>query len=116
MGYADHITHIYVPLNKNRHWYLMVVDFTNSKLVYLDSAKVPLEHDDRVAQMRNAFFIETLLANPKMYEEKKVLSFHPSTYDIKEPTIGQQARDSKDCGMWVSQWMIMSNSWCDMIW
>ncbi|MED6203997.1 hypothetical protein PIB30_005002 [Stylosanthes scabra] len=40
MGYADNLFKIYVPLYKDNHWYLMIIDFHKKELVYLDSMKV----------------------------------------------------------------------------
>ncbi|MED6141254.1 hypothetical protein PIB30_101494, partial [Stylosanthes scabra] len=39
MGFADDLMRIYVPLHKDNHWYLMIIDFMDRKLIYLDSAK-----------------------------------------------------------------------------
>ncbi|MED6225073.1 hypothetical protein PIB30_090267 [Stylosanthes scabra] len=40
MGLADGLMAIYIPMHIGRHWYLMIIDIWNRKLVYLDSSRV----------------------------------------------------------------------------
>ncbi|QHO21253.1 Sentrin-specific protease [Arachis hypogaea] len=53
MGYADDLWMIYVPMHRDNHWYLMVVDLVNCNLLYLDSAKDSNHRESRVSQMKN---------------------------------------------------------------
>ncbi|XLU43309.1 hypothetical protein S245_038123, partial [Arachis hypogaea] len=52
MGYADDLWMIYVPMHRDNHWYLMVVDLVNCNLLYLDSAKDSNHRESRVSQMK----------------------------------------------------------------
>ncbi|KAL1295169.1 hypothetical protein AAHE18_19G192600 [Arachis hypogaea] len=47
MRKADKLFKIYVPLHTEDHCYLMIIDFFNWKLVYLDSLK-----DSKVTKVR----------------------------------------------------------------
>ncbi|XLT93582.1 hypothetical protein HN873_015244 [Arachis hypogaea] len=78
MGLADNLLKIYVALHSGRHWYLMIVDMWEEKLVYLDSLKRSLEREGRINQILD------------------VESYRPLMMD---------------CGVWVSQWMILTHLW-----
>ncbi|KAL4365091.1 hypothetical protein AHAS_Ahas07G0071400 [Arachis hypogaea] len=112
MGKADQLFKVYIPLHTEDHWYLMIIDFFNWKLVYLDSLKDSNLTKSRKDQMLYvAFFLENLLCDDYFYEGAPNEMHKPSTYEILEPEIGQQAYGSNDCGVWVAQWMIQSHLW-----
>ncbi|KAL4390281.1 hypothetical protein AHAS_Ahas03G0129400 [Arachis hypogaea] len=52
MGYADNLHQIYVPMYREQHWYLMIVDLVFCRLIYLDFAKNASEYEARIAQMK----------------------------------------------------------------
>ncbi|XP_072084925.1 uncharacterized protein [Arachis hypogaea] len=54
MKKTNELVKIYVPLKKDRHWYLVVIDLLNEELVYLDSAKAEsvTERKARLDQIR----------------------------------------------------------------
>ncbi|MED6110530.1 hypothetical protein PIB30_043865 [Stylosanthes scabra] len=89
MGKADDITRIYVPLHVENHWYLMIIDMWDKKLVYLDSLKAS---DIKVIELRISRMKE--VANKEMGH--KLFSPFPL-----------------DCGVWVCQWMVNSHLWRD---
>ncbi|XLR59238.1 hypothetical protein HN51_013596 [Arachis hypogaea] len=95
MGYADNLHRIYVPMYREQHWYLMIVDLVFCRLIYLDSAKNVSEYEARIAQM-------------KYVSDKGHYKPHPSTFDLDEPEVGHQIEGSNDCGVWVVQWMMQS--------
>ncbi|XLU49385.1 hypothetical protein S245_044199, partial [Arachis hypogaea] len=86
---------IYVPMHRDNHWYLMVIDLVNCKLLYLDSAKHSDHRESRVSQMKFvAFFVENMLEDKRFWRKEDHYKPHPSTFDIAEPPVGQQAYQS----------------------
>ncbi|KAL4343776.1 hypothetical protein AHAS_Ahas11G0112200 [Arachis hypogaea] len=68
------VDNIYVCLNKDRHWYLVVIDLLNGALVYLDSAKAETvtERKARLDQIRYvAFFLENMFRDGNFFEDKE---------------------------------------------
>ncbi|KAL4365364.1 hypothetical protein AHAS_Ahas07G0098700 [Arachis hypogaea] len=100
MGFADKLMKIYVPLFRDGHWYLVIVDLCNGELVYLDSAKsdVPVERKARLDQIKYvAFFIENMLNESVFYKDiEQGQTSYPrcSSYILVEPEIGQKAPNS----------------------
>ncbi|KAL4356161.1 hypothetical protein AHAS_Ahas09G0059000 [Arachis hypogaea] len=89
------IRQVYVPLHTDDYWYLMIIDFFNWKLVYLDSLKDSKLKKARKDQMLYvAFFLENLLATEFFYEGTPNEIHKLSTYEIVEPEIRQQADGS----------------------
>ncbi|QHO34902.1 Sentrin-specific protease [Arachis hypogaea] len=112
MGYADDLWMIYVPMHRDNHWFLMVVDLVNCNLLYLDSAKDSDRRDARVSQMKFvAFFLENMLEDKRFWKNEEHFKPHPSSFDVSEPPIGQQPEGSNDCGVWVCQWMMLNWVW-----
>ncbi|QHO01204.1 Ubiquitin-like-specific protease [Arachis hypogaea] len=108
MGHAYDLWMIYVPMHRDNHWYLMVIDLVNCKLLYLDSAKHSDHRESRVSQMKFvAFFVENMLEDKRFWRKEDHYKPHPSTFDIAEPPVGQQAYQS----VWVCQWMILNWVW-----
>ncbi|QHN95550.1 Ulp1 protease family, carboxy-terminal domain protein [Arachis hypogaea] len=115
--------------NRDNHWFLMVVDLVNYNLLYLNSAKDGDRRDARVSQMKFvAFFLENMLEDKRFWKNEEHFKPHPSTFDVTEPPIGQQAEGSlavhpllinlcllitrmNDCGVWVCQWMMLNWVW-----
>ncbi|KAL4365086.1 hypothetical protein AHAS_Ahas07G0070900 [Arachis hypogaea] len=95
MKYVDETAKIYIPLNKDQHWYLMVVDLREKALIYLDSAKDIDAREGRMDQMEYvAFFLLRLLKDRKFYRKKE-----------------SKCPERLDCGVWVTQWMQLSDLW-----
>ncbi|PNX58378.1 3-isopropylmalate dehydratase large subunit [Trifolium pratense] len=102
---------MFIPMNdQGSHWYLMVVDFNQRKLVWLDSLHcASRDHFRRRAILRMAIFIEEILMHesygqllPGFNQDRLV-----STFSLYQPRhIQQQRPGSNDCGVWVSKWMI----------
>ncbi|XLR30605.1 hypothetical protein S83_058505 [Arachis hypogaea] len=73
----------------------MVVELVNCKLLYLDSTKHSDHRESRVSQMKFvAFFVENMLEDKRFWKKKDHYKPHPSTFDVTEPPIGQQAEQS----------------------
>ncbi|KAL4287716.1 hypothetical protein HN51_055363 [Arachis hypogaea] len=93
MDKADKLFKVYIPFYMNDHWYLIIIDFFNWKLVYLDSLKdskvTKARKDKMLYMMKQAFFLENLLCNEFFYEGTPNEMHKPSTYEIMEPEIGQ---------------------------
>ncbi|XLU99168.1 hypothetical protein S245_013508 [Arachis hypogaea] len=112
MGYADDLLMIYVPMHRDNHWFLMVVDLVNCNLLYLDSAKNINRQEARISQMKFvAFFLENMLEEKRFWKKEDHYKPHPSTFDVTEPLVGQQADQSNDYGVWVCQWMMLNWIW-----
>ncbi|KAK2416601.1 ubiquitin-specific protease ESD4 [Trifolium repens] len=102
---------MYIPMNdQGRHWYLMMVDFTERKLVWLDS----LHCNERDPFLRRAILymalkIEEIMTHPSF--EKDITPCCPdlmvSSFAVYIPRHVQQQRPlSNDCGVWICKWMI----------
>ncbi|QHO12427.1 Ulp1 protease family, carboxy-terminal domain protein [Arachis hypogaea] len=112
MGLADNLLKIYVSLHSGCHWYLMIVDMWEEKLVYLDLLKRTSEREGRINQMLAvARFIDQMLADKSCYEKQNITPKKVSNFKVFEPLVSQQAEDSMDCGVWVSQWMTLTHLW-----
>ncbi|MED6136755.1 hypothetical protein PIB30_058821 [Stylosanthes scabra] len=116
MGVADDLMMIYVPMHIMNHWYLMIIDMWDKKLVYLDSFKSVdcNETKLRITLMKEvARYVDSLLKQDKFWEDKT--SFRPSVADFDPiaPITGQQLPESQDCGVWMCQWMINSHLWLE---
>ncbi|MED6158917.1 hypothetical protein PIB30_037465 [Stylosanthes scabra] len=124
MGHADDLKLIYVPLNLDRHWYLMIVDICNSDILYVDSTKEASLWQARVEQINTvAKFLDTILAEKSFYLREDSIAPGIRDFSFQEPTCGQQTSGGKhvitfqvnnsmrDCGVWLCQWMELWHSW-----
>ncbi|MED6131445.1 hypothetical protein PIB30_009926 [Stylosanthes scabra] len=134
MGKADDITRIYIPLHVLGHWYLMIIDMWDRKLVYLDSLK---SLDINVTALRIS----------RMKEVNDSNAIRPCIEDFEPdyPVTGQQGEGTLQafgavenkfedcrntifglwglivvlfqlklgCRVWVCQWMINCHLWRD---
>ncbi|MED6204235.1 hypothetical protein PIB30_007347 [Stylosanthes scabra] len=116
MGIANRLHEIYVPMHCRNHWYLVIVDVWNNRLVYLDSFKSqdPKEVMLRVGQMKEvARYLEGMLQEARFWENPDPHRRPVYNYEVFYPYTGQQAPGSMDCRVWVCQWMINSHLWLD---
>ncbi|MED6149252.1 hypothetical protein PIB30_060648 [Stylosanthes scabra] len=92
MGYVDETHKIYVLLNCKEHWFLLVVDLRDSKLVYMDSLKDVNAQSDRVKMIEFVgFFMQTLFKDRKFYKKAHIaLPNIANDFDILEPYVAQQ--------------------------
>ncbi|PNX99568.1 Ulp1 protease family carboxy-terminal domain protein, partial [Trifolium pratense] len=104
------VSKMFIPMNDNgNHWYLMIVDFIQRKLVCLDSLRCDArEHFRRRAILKMAIFLEEIIMHESFSED--LTPFWPdrmiSNYALHEPKhIAQQIPESNDSGVWVSKWM-----------
>ncbi|XLU22489.1 hypothetical protein S245_058555, partial [Arachis hypogaea] len=92
MGMVENLVKIYVPIYIERHWYLMIVDMLEGKLVYLDSLKDKDERQRRVKQMVTvAEFLDITLSQHKFYDDKSKSQKSILTFRVYEPCISQQS-------------------------
>ncbi|KAJ1417976.1 Ulp1 protease family, C-terminal catalytic domain [Sesbania bispinosa] len=70
MGKIEFLSKIFVPLNDdNNHWYLMVMDMRQQKLVLLDSFPTADRNDIRRREVKKmAVYLEEMLTHPSFYE------------------------------------------------
>ncbi|MED6188898.1 hypothetical protein PIB30_090411 [Stylosanthes scabra] len=69
-GYVDDVDRIYVPINKDRHWYLL------------------------------AFLLQNTLKEKQKFRKYTSMPKNLSDLEVKEPLHGQQQPRSRDCGVW----------------
>ncbi|KAJ1376267.1 Ulp1 protease family, C-terminal catalytic domain [Sesbania bispinosa] len=104
--------HIFVPLNDdNNHWYLMVVDMRQQKLVLLDSFPTADRNDIRRREVKKmVVYLEEMLTHPSFYELRVTMKPRLIEFTLEVPqNIGRQAEESNDCGVWVCKWMTDCN-------
>ncbi|XLS78414.1 hypothetical protein HN51_062639, partial [Arachis hypogaea] len=101
---------IYVPIHVNFHWFLMVVNISDQQIVYLDSKKSKIQKKSRMTAVNKASFLENILGDGT-YKLSVGISPTISTYKLVDPEVTQQEDGSNDCGIYVAQWMILSNLW-----
>ncbi|KAJ1392036.1 Ulp1 protease family, C-terminal catalytic domain [Sesbania bispinosa] len=84
MGKIDYVKKIFVPINdENLHWYLMVIDLNQKKIVMLDPLPSVLRNGWRKRYVKKlAMFIEEMLLDPSFYDrpnniEKPIISDFP---------------------------------------
>ncbi|TKY65826.1 Ulp1 protease family, carboxy-terminal domain protein [Spatholobus suberectus] len=109
MGKIDYLSKIYVPINDmSCHWYLLVVDIHEKRLVLLDSKPHPQRNVARRRNVRKlAIFLEELLLHKSFYQFPFTSKPEISEFLLVVPNdIGEQLLDSNDCGIWVAKWMI----------
>ncbi|TKY63409.1 Ulp1 protease family, carboxy-terminal domain protein [Spatholobus suberectus] len=96
MGKIDYLSKIYVPMNDmSCHWYLLVVDIHEKRLVLLDSKPHPQRN---VARRRNvkklAIFLEELLLHKSFYQFPFTSKPEISEFSLVMPNdIGEQLPD-----------------------
>ncbi|TKY52868.1 Ulp1 protease family, carboxy-terminal domain protein [Spatholobus suberectus] len=115
MGKIDYVTKIFVPINDmSFHWYLLVVDKRQGKLVMLDSKHDASKMDTRRRQVKKvALFLEEMFLHQSFYHFEFTSKPQISEYTLVVPDdIGSQPTASNDCGIWVAKWM-MDCDWSD---
>ncbi|RYR55257.1 hypothetical protein Ahy_A06g030499 [Arachis hypogaea] len=101
---VDHVTRIYQPMWCDRHWYLMIIDVPQMKLIYLDSLRDPHEADARkTGMLRVALYLEGLTLGKTWLSGEGALRPRFSAFEFEEPDVPQQEGSSMDCGLWVAQ-------------
>ncbi|XLR44135.1 hypothetical protein S83_028795 [Arachis hypogaea] len=111
---VDQVTRVYQPMWSDQHWYLMIIDVREQKLIYLDSLRDPREAAARkTAMMHIALYLEGMTLGNSWLSWDRATRPWFSTFEFEEPDVPQQAADSMDCGIWVAQWMIRAHMWQD---
>ncbi|KEH36757.1 Ulp1 protease family, carboxy-terminal domain protein [Medicago truncatula] len=99
---------IFVPINdQGVHWYLMVVDFSERKLVVLDS--LPCLERNYIRQrevLKLDIFIEEILSIDSVVDNVDSTNSLSNFCLISPRAIPTQRTGSNDCGVWVAKWMI----------
>ncbi|MED6134746.1 hypothetical protein PIB30_039835 [Stylosanthes scabra] len=58
--------------------------------------------------------MQTLFKDRKFYKKAHSVPRNiANDFDIHEPYVAQQGRESNDCVVWVAHWMKMANLWSD---
>ncbi|RYR27203.1 hypothetical protein Ahy_B02g061541 [Arachis hypogaea] len=111
---VDMVTRIHQPMWCDGHWYLMIIDVSRMKLIYLDSLRDPAQAEARkIGMTRVELYLEGLMLGRSWLSGNCSTRPRFSTFDFEEPKLPQQDQKSMDCGMWVAQWMIRDHLWQD---
>ncbi|XP_020979480.1 uncharacterized protein LOC107619217 isoform X1 [Arachis ipaensis] len=111
---VDQVTRVYQPMWCDQHWYLMIIDVREQKLIYVDSLRDPREADARkTAMMRVALYLEGMTLGNSWLSGDGAMRPRFFAFKYEEPDVPQQVADSMDCGIWVAQWMIRAHMWQD---
>ncbi|KAJ1436575.1 Ulp1 protease family, C-terminal catalytic domain [Sesbania bispinosa] len=100
---------VFIPMNDdNYHWYLVILDFMNKEVVYLDSFPGVVKREARLRSVHTvALYMENLLQHPNFYQYERTEKPQLSKWPIYEPEgICKQNAESNDCGAWVILWMV----------
>ncbi|KAK7251687.1 hypothetical protein RIF29_35091 [Crotalaria pallida] len=106
MGTVEVLRKIFLPINNEKHWYLLVVDMSKQQLILLDSKP------DRKRSMwrrlyvqKMAIFLQEMLMDPSFYDSTTYNTPLISNFTLIEPDYIGEQRDGTDCGIWVAHWM-----------
>ncbi|KAJ1375735.1 Ulp1 protease family, C-terminal catalytic domain [Sesbania bispinosa] len=107
MGKVDYLRKIFVPINdQNSHWYLMIIDLNQNKIVILDSLMCEWRNGWRKRHVKKlAIFIEEMLLDPSFYESSRTVKPIISDFEIYQPPGLPQQLNGYDCGVWVAKLM-----------
>ncbi|KAK7281750.1 hypothetical protein RIF29_09999 [Crotalaria pallida] len=94
---------IYIPIDVDCHWILLVVDMDKKKLLMLDS--LPVSSKTREKMMK---LIHKMMLDKSFYDIMTPAIAKISEFEIDIPEEGQQEEDmSNDCRVWVASWMML---------
>ncbi|KAJ1396397.1 Ulp1 protease family, C-terminal catalytic domain [Sesbania bispinosa] len=113
MGKVDLLSKVFIPVNDgNFHWYLIVIDFIQKEIVYLDSSPSDSRKEIRMRSVRTlSLYMETLLQHQSFYNYQRTPKPLVSKYTIHIPEgLKIQNANSNDCGAWVIMWMVDDGS------
>ncbi|KAL4306333.1 hypothetical protein AHAS_Ahas16G0167800 [Arachis hypogaea] len=111
---VDQVTRVYQAMWCDQHWYLMIIDVAQQKLIYLDSLRDPREADaKKMAMLHVALYLEGMTLGKSWLSGDRVMRPRFSAFEFEEPNVPQQAADFMDCGIWIAQWMIRAYMWQD---
>ncbi|KAJ1377835.1 Ulp1 protease family, C-terminal catalytic domain [Sesbania bispinosa] len=113
MGKVDLLSKVFIPVNDdNFHWYLIVIDFIQKDVVYLDSSPSDNRRENKMRSVKTlALYMETLLQHQSFYNYQRTPKPLVSRYTINIPQgLKIQNANSNDCGAWVIMWMVDEGS------
>ncbi|KAJ1415149.1 Ulp1 protease family, C-terminal catalytic domain [Sesbania bispinosa] len=117
MGYVDLISKIFLPVNnEDLHWYLVVLDLEDEKVILLDSNPNPDRREWRLLQARKLvsvfmmqFVFQEILMDITFYELRTNECPRISEFPMVEPEgLFQHPSSYYDCGVIVAKWMMDS--------
>ncbi|KAJ1413523.1 Ulp1 protease family, C-terminal catalytic domain [Sesbania bispinosa] len=104
---------VFIPVNDgNFHWYLIVIDFIQKEVVYLDSSPSDSRKEMRMRSVKTLkLYMETLLQHQSFYNYQRTPKPLVSKYTIHiSEGLKIQNANSNDCGAWVIMWMVDEGS------
>ncbi|KAJ1382885.1 Ulp1 protease family, C-terminal catalytic domain [Sesbania bispinosa] len=113
MGKVDLLSKIFIPVNDgNFHWYLIVIDFIQKEIMYLDSSPSDSRKEMRMRSVKTlALYMETLLQHQSFYNYQRTPKPLVNKYTIHIPEgLKIHNANSNDCGAWVIMWMVDEGS------
>ncbi|KAJ1380995.1 Ulp1 protease family, C-terminal catalytic domain [Sesbania bispinosa] len=111
MGYVDLISKIFLPVNdEDLHWYLVVLDLEDEKVVLLDSNPNPDRREWRLLQARKLeICFQEILMDRTFYDLRTSEFPRISEFPLVEPEgLFQHPSSYNDCGVMVAKWMMDS--------
>ncbi|KAJ1426059.1 Ulp1 protease family, C-terminal catalytic domain [Sesbania bispinosa] len=106
MGKVDLLSKVFIPVNDgNFLWYLIVIDFIQKEIVYLDSSPSDSRKEMKMRSVKTlALYMETLLQHQSFYNYQRTPKPLVSKYTIHIPEgLKIQNANSNDCGAWVDE-------------
>ncbi|KAJ1393907.1 Ulp1 protease family, C-terminal catalytic domain [Sesbania bispinosa] len=108
MGYVDLISKIFLPVNdEDLHWYLVVLDLEDEKVILLDSNPSPDRREWRLLQARKlAICFQEILMDRTFYDLRTSECPRISEFPLVEPEgLFQHPSSYNDCDVMVAKWM-----------
>ncbi|XP_020979481.1 uncharacterized protein LOC107619217 isoform X2 [Arachis ipaensis] len=88
---VDQVTRVYQPMWCDQHWYLMIIDVREQKLIYVDSLRDPREADARkTAMMRVALYLEGMTLGNSWLSGDGAMRPRFFAFKYEEPDVPQQ--------------------------
>ncbi|KAJ1386933.1 Ulp1 protease family, C-terminal catalytic domain [Sesbania bispinosa] len=109
MGYIDLISKIFLPVNdEDLHWYLVVLDLEDEKVILLDSNPNPDRREWRILQARKlAICFQEILMDRTFYDLRTSECPRIDEFPLVEPEgLFQHPSSYNDCGVMVAKWMM----------
>ncbi|KAJ1380626.1 Ulp1 protease family, C-terminal catalytic domain [Sesbania bispinosa] len=111
MGYVDLISKIFLPVNdEDLHWYLVVLDMEDEKVILLDSNPNPDRREWYLLQARKlAICFQEILMDRTFYDLRTSECPRISEFPLVEPEgLFQHPSPYNDCCVMVAKWMMDS--------
>ncbi|MED6146656.1 hypothetical protein PIB30_036540 [Stylosanthes scabra] len=112
MGKYEDVSKVHIPMIRDVHWFLLVIDAQFDMMTYYYSLKDATERQGRIKQLKAmANFLQFLLDDRRFFEHSHTKKPLISKFKFIEAESPQQSLDSNDGRIWVARWMQSSYMW-----